>query len=1364
MADAYSSIDDHIPWDNLSSDQQRLVNRGDTFATLKPFDTKQLITVPLQSYAAPPVFKRSAMSTMTGDIADLLPNLHACVQVGRRDRAAKLVRRMAEVFAPSAPELVDAHHQYLTGLLHTHIDAPTRETFGDIRKWFELEVRARGVTPDSRMFAIMIKASFALHQQTQLERTLRRYVEMAEELGSEVKQDTLSSELFSDNEWMTLLRLFPQEYEPPSVETIDSSSKLSKDSPPVLDLSKDGISAETSTSDLPELKGAAQKGLGLKALRESLASMYEIEEGVELDEQQAATLNFLRQERLEKDVLAASIEKWKEESELNRSMRRQGQITDPALGSYVYEWVQEMAQLVKEEIALATAAETKAEGTAQSEDVDRLLIGPFLRFSDPAKLSAAAVIAFMANIHDRRNSALGTDRTLVSFVTSIGNHVAQEIRLESVKSNILEKLKTLPSTERRRRLAKLLRQKPKKSTPVDDDKPSATDESQSITYDPPNSIKAKLGALFLSVFMKVARLPVTKRAADTGKDVTQVQPIASHSWMWRKGKRTGIIRVNPELLNRMKKEPVGSFIAKYLPMLIEPGKWQTLYKGPYVASEVPAVRFRDTSRSQHEYLRIADKRGDLKQVYAGLDVLGKVPWKVNRPLLKVLADIWNSGEGVGKLAPEDVKAEYPPTPDPSDKKAYQRWKSVVKGIEDEITGLHSQRCYQNFQLEVAKAYANETSFYCPHNIDFRGRAYPIPPYFNHMGADYVRGLFLFANGKELGETGLRWLKIHLANTYGFDKERLVDREAFSMDHLADVYDSATNPLGGKRWWLTAGHPWQCLAACMELKAALDSPVPSRYISHLPIQQDGTCNGLQHYAALGGDIVGAKQVNLVPGDKPADIYSAVADVVKEEVRKAAASGNKTAQTLDGKITRKVVKQPVMTNVYGVTYHGAKAQVRKQLVDIMPKAGLDNDVHLGTLSSYIATQIFGALGQMFNGAQAIQQWLGECGGRISQAVTPEQIERIKTHRHNAKANAKTAPNLKRRQLKDKEVDSSKEDYQFKSTIVWTTPLGLPVVQPYRNAKVKIIKTSLQNLQFEEPSLSDPVSKRRQLQAFPPNFIHSLDSCHMMLSALKCDELGLTFSSVHDSFWTHASDVPFMNRILRDAFVRMHSEDIIGRLREEFIARYKGCFNYSPIASDSPLAHRIRNLRAANKVSRSTFHRVTVTEGPQIDELLMEYERMQLLQSDDAEDNRKGREMVTPGSLFDADPAAALPLTSDADLQILGHKNDSGPASLDEHEMDVLGLDGHAEPSEDDVSASDQDDIDDVGVEMDNVADAAPTEQEEVVQGGDSVVKSAKKRTRSKRSGKMYLWTPIRFPPAPKKGEFDVTTLKDSQYFFS
>lgn len=43
-------------------------------------------------------------------------------------------------------------------------------------------------------------------------------------------------------------------------------------------------------------------------------------------------------------------------------------------------------------------------------------------------------------------------------------------------------------------------------------------------------------------------------------------------------------------------------------------------------------------------------------------------------------------------------------------------------------------------------------------------------------------------------------------------------------------------------------------------------------------KDGSCNGLQHYAALGRDQTGAESVNLFPADRPQDVYSNVAALV------------------------------------------------------------------------------------------------------------------------------------------------------------------------------------------------------------------------------------------------------------------------------------------------------------------------------------------------------------------------------------------------------------------------------------------------------------------------------------------------------
>lgn len=101
---------------------------------------------------------------------------------------------------------------------------------------------------------------------------------------------------------------------------------------------------------------------------------------------------------------------------------------------------------------------------------------------------------------------------------------------------------------------------------------------------------------------------------------------------------------------------------------------------------------------------------------------------------------------------------------------------------------------------------------------------------------------------------------------------------------------------------------------MELRAALESGNPYEYMSALPVHQDGTCNGLQHYAALGGDDQGARQVNLSVTDRPSDVYTYVADMVEKHIEKDILKGEKYAQMLAGKVSRKVVKQTVSVFIY------------------------------------------------------------------------------------------------------------------------------------------------------------------------------------------------------------------------------------------------------------------------------------------------------------------------------------------------------------------------------------------------------------------------------------------------------------------
>ena len=56
------------------------------------------------------------------------------------------------------------------------------------------------------------------------------------------------------------------------------------------------------------------------------------------------------------------------------------------------------------------------------------------------------------------------------------------------------------------------------------------------------------------------------------------------------------------------------------------------------------------------------------------------------------------------------------------------------------------------------------------------------------------------------------------------------------------------------------------------------------------------------------------------------------------------------------------------------------------------------------------------------------------------------------------------------------------RFKTGVIWTTPLKMPVVQPYRTQTSRSIITTLAKINIADPCISDSVAGKKQVQAFP------------------------------------------------------------------------------------------------------------------------------------------------------------------------------------------------------------------------------------------------------------------------------------------
>lgn len=951
---------------------------------------------------------------------------------------------------------------------------------------------------------------------------------------------------------------------------------------------KTSASSSTAFQDfIDKLDNEADKNILHNTSDEEKADFFSVYKSLKTEEEKAKfnealdIFNEGRQRQLELRGVDGAKEKWKHEFE--ELHKRGGLNVHKSLNVQLFKWYMDLLPYIESEVEqcqkvlLGELTLKNCKPEEKQALKDRLYYAPYLILVPPKKMCVITILELLKlNSTGGIIDGMRTARAVISVGRALELEYKSQRLMQAEGRSLSKKLKTTNQWKR------FLRQR----KDYNKEDPIANNE-----WDYP--IYAKVGSVLASLLIHVAKVPVKGTDPTTGKTVRGMQPAFHHTYQFFQGQKLGVLKVHKSLVRQLAGNELGNSVQpQLLPMLVPPRPWRSYNDGGYLFSQNNIVRIKDSAETT-AYLRAASDMNNLDPIYDGLNVLGNTAWTVNRKVFDVISKVWNTGEEYLDIPPiieePDLPSPLPLNAEPSEKADYQR--RVRKAVND-AASARSQRCDTNYKLEIARGFIGEKLFF-PHNVDFRGRAYPISPHFNHLGNDMTRSLFLFWDGKKLGEQGLRWLKIHLANVYGVDKAPLDERVKFVEDNLDNIFDSAKNPLDGRKWWEKGDKPWQVLSVCFELSEAYKLDDPTEYVSHIPVHQDGTCNGLQHYAALGGDIEGARQVNLIPAERPQDVYKFVAGLVQKRVDAEAEKGNKYAIFLRDKITRKVVKQTVMTNVYGVTFVGAVLQIQKQ---IDHHFGKDDSDKVEEYSRYLTNHVFDSMRELFLGAHLIQDWLGESARRISKSVRIDYEEKAS-------------------------VNSNKPRHL--SSVIWTTPLGLPCVQPYRVTKKQIISTNLQDIVISDPFGASQVDARKQQAAFPPNFVHSLDATHMLMTAAACGKDGLSFASVHDSYWTHAANVPKMNAHIRDQFVKLHEENLIIKIRDEFEKRYKGFLQVINIPGDHEVAKLIKEVR--RKIVKDLGRALTVA-----DEIYLEKKRQQLLESDNPQAQELGRNMETTVSV--------------------------------------------------------------------------------------------------------------------------------------
>lgn len=503
------------------------------------------------------------------------------------------------------------------------------------------------------------------------------------------------------------------------------------------------------------------------------------------------------------------------------------------------------------------------------------------------------------------------------------------------------------------------------------------------------------------------------------------------------------------------------------------------------------------------------------------DIVGQTPFEVNKFTLDIVREIKERGMVVGKIPQGELNVR-PPNPFPDkdkedfteeEQEQFNRWRGEAREIELLNRTITGRRLLFTRLLKAAETCVDWPQLHFGYSFDWRGRMYAMADAFSPQGTDVAKGLLRFKRGEQvMDQEAVDWIAIHGANCYGVDKETFPDRVKWVNDNSDRICKVAEDPWFDL-WWTEADEPICFLAFCDEWNRWKKEGLG--FYTHLPVQVDGSNNGLQHFSAMLRDPIGATATNLNSelNTKPSDIYRQVADRAVARLQQLAATGDELAeQWLRFGVTRSTTKRPVMIVPYAGTLRSCVAYIEEYINEMAEKGHpiewtLSADRNKAAI--YLGPIVWEAISDTVVAAREAMTYIKEVTRPI------------------AKAN---------------------------KTISWRTPSGWLCQQRYKKEKSRQIKTYFEGT-LKRATVYDEVDSidtRKSGSAVSANFVHSMDASAMVLCILKCHEKGIKdFSMIHDSYGCHATRMGGPNgmaAILREEFYKMYADnDVLKQLRD-------------------------------------------------------------------------------------------------------------------------------------------------------------------------------------------------------------------------
>lgn len=199
--------------DSLSPPSRRPISLSDSVIDIDAFDPSSLIILDEVPEAQPKLFRK--VRGVGGDEEEMKANFEISLRVGRFDRAAALMDRLATFYLCDSPEYTAFHNRYLKAMVQHMIAKRETNMIIPLQKWFEVDMPAVGMKPDAHTYAVMIRMALRMFDGPQRARAVRRYWDFAK--TSDLHEDLLAVEFLTDQDLGDLSEVSYYRYYKPSI-------------------------------------------------------------------------------------------------------------------------------------------------------------------------------------------------------------------------------------------------------------------------------------------------------------------------------------------------------------------------------------------------------------------------------------------------------------------------------------------------------------------------------------------------------------------------------------------------------------------------------------------------------------------------------------------------------------------------------------------------------------------------------------------------------------------------------------------------------------------------------------------------------------------------------------------------------------------------------------------------------------------------------------------------------------------------------------------------------------------------------------------------------------------------------------------